>query len=99
MTEPAPSHTDWKHDGIRVIPGDQLDPATAQTPALSPSAAVNTARGGAERLWAVTVRIEPHAKTGAHHHGALETVIYVVRGRARMRWGDALQFMAEGGPG
>jgi len=29
--------------------------------------------------------IHPNAKTGAHHHGPLESVIYVVRGKARMR--------------
>ena len=43
--------------------------------------------------------IHPNAKTGAHHHGALESVIYVVRGRARMRWGEHLEFVAEAGPG
>jgi uncharacterized RmlC-like cupin family protein len=26
-------------------------------------------------------------------------VIYVVRGRARMRWGERLEFVAEAGPG
>jgi uncharacterized RmlC-like cupin family protein len=50
-------------------------------------------------LWAGTVRIEPHAKTGAHHHGELESVIYIVAGRARMRWGERLEFVAEAGPG
>jgi uncharacterized RmlC-like cupin family protein len=29
----------------------------------------------------------------------LETVLYVVRGRARMRWGDRLEFSGEAGPG
>jgi uncharacterized RmlC-like cupin family protein len=29
----------------------------------------------------------------------LESVIYVVRGRARMRWGERLEFVAEAGPG
>ena len=43
--------------------------------------------------------IHPNAKTGAHHHGALESVIYVVRGHARMRWGEHLEFTAEAGPG
>jgi uncharacterized RmlC-like cupin family protein len=50
-------------------------------------------------LWAGTVTIHAGAKTGAHHHGALESVIYVVRGKARMRWGEALEFTAEAGPG
>src|SRR5262249_25590570 len=40
-----------------------------------------------------------NAKTGAHHHGELESVIYVVTGRARMRWGERLEFVAEAGPG
>ena len=54
---------------------------------------------GAEKLWAGTVVIHPKAKTGAHHHGPVESVIYVVSGRARMRWGDRLEFIAEAGPG
>ena len=43
--------------------------------------------------------IHPDAKTGPHHHGHLESVIYVVAGRARMRWGERLEFTAEAGPG
>ncbi len=92
-------HHDWKHDGVRVIPGDQLDPNTAQTPGMNRAAAINFARVGAEKLWAGTVTIHAGAKTGAHHHGELESVIYVLKGRARMRWGEALEFTAEAGPG
>ena len=89
----------WKHDGVRVIPATQLDPDTAQTPGMDRKAAITSARAGAQKLWAGTVHIHPNAKTGAHHHGALETVIYVVKGRARMRWGEKLEFTAEAGPG
>jgi uncharacterized RmlC-like cupin family protein len=95
----TPPQDGWKHQGVRVIPGDQLDPNTAQTPGMDRAAAINLARVGAQKLWAGTVRIHAGAKTGAHHHGALESVIYVVRGRARMRWGEALEFTAEAGPG
>jgi uncharacterized RmlC-like cupin family protein len=91
--------SDWKHDGVRVIPGDSLDGNTAQTPGMLRAAAIDRARAGAQKLWAGTVRIEPRAKTGAHHHGELESVIYVVSGRARMRWGERLEFAAEAGPG
>jgi len=94
-----PSKTDWKHDGVRVIPANSLDSNTPQTPGMSRAAAINFARVGAQKIWAGTVTIDANAKTGAHHHGALESVIYVVRGRARMRWGDQLQFVAEAGPG
>ena len=89
----------WKHDGVRVVPGDQLDANTAQTPGMDRKAAITFARVGAQKLWAGTVHIHANAKTGAHHHGHLESVIYVVKGRARMRWGDRLEFMAEAGPG
>ncbi|MCA3220237.1 MAG: cupin domain-containing protein [Burkholderiales bacterium] len=91
--------TDWKHDGVRVIRGDQLDPNTAQTPGMNRAAAINAARVGAQKIWAGTVTIHPNAKTGAHHHGALESVIYVVRGKARMRWGERLEFTAEANAG
>src|SRR5438552_18712091 len=91
--------TKWKHDGVRVIPANSLDPNTPQTPGMDRKAAINFARAGAQKLWAGTVAIQPNAKTGAHHHGALESVIYVVSGKARMRWGERLEFMAEAGPG
>ncbi|GHD59483.1 mannose-6-phosphate isomerase [Thalassobaculum fulvum] len=96
---PAAGSVDWKEHGIKVIPGDQLDPNTAQTPGMNRAAAINTARAGAKKLWAGTVKIYPNAKTGAHHHGELESVIYVVSGRARMRWGENLEYVAEAGPG
>ena len=90
---------DWKTHGVKVIPGHALDPNTAQTPGMSRATAINRARAGAEKLWAGTVTIQANAKTGAHHHGDLESIIFVVRGRARMRWGDKLEYTAEAGPG
>jgi hypothetical protein len=66
---------------------------------MSRTAAINFARVGAQKLWAGTVTISPNAKTGAHHHGHLESVIYVLKGKARMRWGERLEFVAEAGPG
>jgi uncharacterized RmlC-like cupin family protein len=89
----------WKRDGVQVVPGSDLDSNTAQTLGMDRKAAINFARVGAQKLWAGTVHIHPNAKTGAHHHGALESVIYVVKGRARMRWGERLEFTAEAGPG
>ena len=90
---------DWKIHGVKVIPGDQLDPNTAQTPGMDRAAAINLARVGAQKIWAGTVKIHANAKTGAHHHGHLESVIYVLKGRARMRWGERLEYVAEAGPG
>jgi uncharacterized RmlC-like cupin family protein len=89
----------WRDDGVKVIPSDKLDLNTPQTPGMRRAAAITQARTGASKLWAGTVAIQANAKTGAHHHGELESVIYVVSGRARMRWGEQLEFFAEAGPG
>jgi len=62
---------------------------------MTRAAAITHARTGASKLWAGTVVVQPNAKTGPHHHGELETVLYIVRGRARMRWGDRLEFCDE----
>jgi uncharacterized RmlC-like cupin family protein len=93
------SKQDWRTKGVRVVSGKDLDTNTPQTPGMSRAAAINFARAGAQKLWAGTVTIHPDAKTGAHHHGALESVIYVLKGRARMRWGERLEFVAEAEPG
>ncbi len=98
MTGDPPAR-DWRLDGVRVVRAGELDSNTPQTPGMSRAAAITTARAGAEKLWAGTVVIEPDAKTGAHHHGAVESVIYVVSGRARMRWGERLEYVADAGPG
>jgi uncharacterized RmlC-like cupin family protein len=89
----------WRLHGVRIVRGDELDLNTPQTAGMTRAAAITHARTGASKIWAGTVTIEANAKTGAHHHGALESVIYVVRGRARMRWGDRLEYVAEAGPG
>jgi uncharacterized RmlC-like cupin family protein len=89
----------WRLNGVRVVHANELDSNTPQTPGMNRAAAITYARAGAEKLWAGTVVIHPKAKTGAHHHGPVESVIYVVSGRARMRWGDRLEFVAEAGPG
>jgi uncharacterized RmlC-like cupin family protein len=90
---------DWREHGVRVVAGSALDLNTPQTVGMTRAAAITHARTGASKLWAGTVTIHPHAKTGAHHHGDLESVIYVVSGHARMRWGDHLEYVAEAGPG
>ena len=86
---------DWKSTGVRIVRHDQLDSNTAQTPGMQRMAAITAASANAQKIWAGTVAIHPAAKTGAHHHGELESIIYVVSGRARMRWGEKLEFTAE----
>src|SRR6202453_4882955 len=91
--------TDWRKHGLRIVRSGELSTDTAQTVGMTRAEAISHARVGAQKLWAGTVVVHPDAKTGPHHHGELETVIYVVRGRARFRWGDRLEFVDEAGPG
>jgi len=90
---------DWRTHGIRVVRAGEFDRNTPQTAGMTRAAAITYARAGAQKLWAGTVVVEPDVKTGAHHHGELETVLYIVKGRARFRWGDHLEFVEEAGPG
>ena len=91
----AGSTSRWRSSGVRIIRAGELSSNTPQTPGMQRRAAVTTEQTGATRLWAGTVTIAPNAKTGAHHHGDLESVIYVVNGVARLRWGEHLEFVAE----
>jgi uncharacterized RmlC-like cupin family protein len=95
----AASGTDWRDHGVRIVKAGELDLNTPQTPGMTRAAAINFAKAGAKKLWAGTVSVQPNAKTGAHHHGHLESIIYVVKGRARMRWGERLEYVAEADPG
>ena len=83
MNTPNPHH--WRDHGVRVVRHDQLDPDTPQTPGMQRAAAITAASAGAHKLWAGTVAVQANAKTGAHHHGELESIIFVVEGRARSR--------------
>lgn len=91
--------TDWREHGIKIVRAGELDSNAPQTPGMTRAAAITHARAGAQKLWAGTVVVEPKVKTGPHHHGELETVLYIVRGRARFRWGERLEFAEEAGPG
>jgi len=93
------AEVDWSQNGVRIIRNGELDTNTPQTPGMTRAEAISRARVGAQKLWAGTVVVHPNARTGPHHHGELETVIYIVRGRARFRWGNQLEFVEEAGPG
>jgi uncharacterized RmlC-like cupin family protein len=84
----------WRDQGVRIVRHDQLDSNTPQTEGMQRAAAITSVSAGAKKIWAGTVSIDPNAKTGAHHHGELESVIFVVSGKARMRWGERLEYFA-----
>src|SRR5690606_24090655 len=100
MSNDHPIHTDrWKHDGVRVINLEQHDVNTAKTQEMYWHAALNHTRVRTQKIYAGKDTIDSEAKSGVHHHGALESVIFVLKGKARMRWGYRLEYIAEAGPG
>src|SRR6266849_6788992 len=90
---------DWNKNGVKIVHADELDMNTAQTSGMTRAAAITHAKAGAAMLWAGTMVVQPDAKTGPHHHGELETVLYVVKGRVSMRWGERLELSDEAGAG
>ena len=96
MSKPDSS---WRELGVRIVHKNQLDGNTPQTPGMHRLAAITKDSANAQKIWAGTVDIAPSAKTGAYHHGELESILYIVRGRARMRWGENLEYVAEAEPG
>src|SRR5438552_8401304 len=84
---------------VHVIKPAQFDANTPQTPGMQRVAAVSQQTAGAQGLWAGVTVVAPNVVSGIHHHGATETVIYVVSGHAKMRWGDRMQFEEDVEPG
>lgn len=93
MTEQTPIRTDWKTDGIRVIAPRARCAETPDTKGMNRQVAISGARTGSSALWAGTNHIRPGEVTGAHHHGPLESIIFVISGTALMRWGERLEFV------
>jgi uncharacterized RmlC-like cupin family protein len=85
--------------GVRVIKPHQFDANTAQTPGMQRVAAVSRELAGSQGIWAGVTVVAPHVASGKHHHGELETVIYVVSGHGQIRWGDRLEFAEDVEPG
>jgi uncharacterized RmlC-like cupin family protein len=80
---------------IRVVKPDQRDAATAQTPGMTRVAGVAASTCGASGIWMGQFTNEPGFRSGAHHHGDVESAIYVLSGRLRMRWGERLEHSAD----
>jgi uncharacterized RmlC-like cupin family protein len=84
---------------VRIVRPHERDKGTAQTPGMVREAAVAASTVGAEKIWVGYVTMAPGAVSGVHHHGPLESSIYIISGRARFRFGAGLAEEAEAGPG
>ena len=73
---------------ISVVRPEEFEGATLQTPGSTRMAAIPGVGKIESAMWAGTFRVEPGARTGIHHHGAQETVVYVLEGEGLVRWGE-----------
>lgn len=84
---------------IRVVRSGQRSTDTPQTPGLLREVAFDGRNPDAKVLSGFVSMVQPGAATAAHHHGDQETILYVLTGRARFRWGPKLENMTEAGTG
>jgi len=84
---------------IRIVTSEQRSTDTPQTPGLLREVAFDARNPDARVLSGFLSRVRPGAATAAHHHGDQETILYVLDGRARFRWGPRLEGVAEAGTG
>ncbi|MFN8508072.1 MAG: cupin domain-containing protein [Dehalococcoidia bacterium] len=84
---------------VKVIRPADRDSGTAQTPGMRREAGISAGTAGSEGLWMGTAVNAPGASSGAHHHGANESGIYILRGRVRFRWGEQLEHVIDTEPG
>jgi uncharacterized RmlC-like cupin family protein len=73
---------------ISVVHPAGLSSETQQTPGSLRMSAIAAMQGIVSSLWAGIFVVEPSAKTAIHHHGEQDTVVYVLEGEARVRWGN-----------
>src|SRR5206468_7042819 len=68
---------------VRIIKPHQFDANTAQTPGMQRLAAVSRELAGSQGIWGGITIVSPNTASGIHHHGEIETIIYVVSGHGK----------------
>ena len=86
-------------DELRVIHPHERDRGTVQTPGMDRQEGVGVLTVGAKSLWSGHVTVAAGVRSQPHHHGDTESAIYIISGRARMKWGEHLEHIVEAGPG
>ena len=70
---------------VRIVGAAELLADTAQTPGSKRLAAIAPGRVESA-LWGGLFEVEPGARTGIHHHGAQQTIAYVLQGVSEIHW-------------
>jgi uncharacterized RmlC-like cupin family protein len=54
---------------------------------------------GAKGIWLGHAQIDRGVQSGPHHHGHVESAIFILSGRARFRYGERLEHVLEASAG
>ncbi len=81
------SNAPGRNARVLIVSANELSTDTTQTPGMIRTVAFDAATAATTARCAFRSVVLPGAATGTHHHGSQETVLYVVTGRTRYRWG------------
>ena len=81
-------------DTTHLIRAGERRRETTQTPGMEREQSVRT-----PSMWAGIAKTAGNTYSGWHHHGAYESVIYVLSGRVRLEFGKGGQDVLEAAPG
>src|SRR6266404_1580937 len=84
---------------VQIVKPLQFDDRTPQTAGMRRFEAISHRLVGSTALWAGVMLAEPNTESSVHHHGPLETVVYVLGGKSKVRWGSRLEHEVELEPG
>ena len=90
---------DLHTESIRIVTPEEFDHRTAQTPGSKRLAAIAGRSASNSQMWGGLFFVEPKSQTAIHHHGAQETIVYVLEGQASIRWGERGEFESIAKPG
>jgi uncharacterized RmlC-like cupin family protein len=84
---------------VRIIRQGERDAGTAQTPGMKRFAGVAPSTCESTCVWMGEVILDAGFRSGAHHHGEVESAIYVASGTLRFRWGAQLEHAGDAAAG
>jgi uncharacterized RmlC-like cupin family protein len=77
--------------GLKVIRSTELGETPGQTPGAVRFSGISSSNTNARRIWFGRVHNEPGMRSDPHHHGEAETAGIVVKGQARIYFGEGYQ--------
>ena len=86
--------TEREFASIHIVHPDQFNSSTKQTSGSVRQAAIAAQLGISSRMWGGVFLVEPGARTGIHHHGEQDTIVYVLEGESLVKWGERGDFEA-----